>query len=51
VPEHVYVPWADHVTRVAMARGVSGTPTTLVQGVPVPANARAIAAAVASALR
>jgi protein-disulfide isomerase len=50
VPEHVYVPWADHVTRVAMARGVSGTPTTLVQGVPVPANARAIAASVASVL-
>jgi protein-disulfide isomerase len=51
VPEHVYVPWADHVTQLALARGVSGTPTTLVDGVPVPANARAVAAAVASALR
>jgi protein-disulfide isomerase len=51
VPEHAYVPWADHVTQRAMARGVSGTPTTLVEGVPVPANARAIAAAVASVAR
>jgi protein-disulfide isomerase len=51
VPEHVYVPWADHVTRTALARGVSGTPTTLVEGVPVPANARAIAAAVAAGIR
>jgi protein-disulfide isomerase len=51
VPEHPYVPWADYVTQRAMARGVSGTPTTLVEGVPVPANARAIAAAVASVVR
>jgi protein-disulfide isomerase len=51
VPQHAYVPWADHVTQMALARGVSGTPTTLVDGVPVPANARAIAAAVASAVR
>jgi protein-disulfide isomerase len=51
VPQHVYVPWADRVTQLALARGVSGTPTTLVDGVPVPANARAIAAAVGSALR
>jgi protein-disulfide isomerase len=51
VLQHVYVPWADHVTQLAMARGVSGTPTTLVEGVPVPANARAIAAAVASTVR
>src|SRR3954452_10220212 len=43
VPEHPYVPWADHVTQQAMARAVSATPTTLVGGVPVPANARAIA--------
>jgi protein-disulfide isomerase len=48
VPAHPYVPWADYVTQTALARGVSGTPTTLVEGVPVPANARAIAAAVAS---
>jgi protein-disulfide isomerase len=51
VPEHRYVPWADYVTRRALARGVSGTPTTLVEGVPVPANAPAIAAAVASVPR
>ena len=48
VPQHVYVPWADQVTQQALARGVSATPTTLVNGVPVPANARAIATAVAS---
>jgi protein-disulfide isomerase len=51
VPSHVYVPWTDYVTQRALARGVSGTPTTLVAGVPVPANAPAIAAAVASVLR
>jgi protein-disulfide isomerase len=51
VLEHVYVPWADYVTQRALARGVSGTPTTLVAGVPVPANARAIAAAVAAVIR
>jgi protein-disulfide isomerase len=51
VPEHPYVPWADYVTQTALTRGVSGTPTTLVQGVPVPANARAIATAVAAAVR
>jgi protein-disulfide isomerase len=51
VAEHPYIPWADHVTQRAMARGVSGTPTTLVAGVPVPANARAIAAAVAAVVR
>jgi protein-disulfide isomerase len=51
VAEHPYLPWADHVTQRAMAHGVSGTPTTLVAGVPVPANARAIAAAVAAVVR
>jgi len=51
VPEHPYVPWSDYVTQRALARGVSGTPTTLVDGVPVPANAPAIAAAVASVVR
>jgi protein-disulfide isomerase len=51
VPQHPYVPWADSVTRRAMARGVSGTPTTLVAGAPVPANARAIATAVAAVVR
>jgi protein-disulfide isomerase len=51
VPQHPYVPWADWVTQRALARGVSGTPTTLVDGVPVPANARAIAEAVAAVVR
>ncbi|MCW2675704.1 MAG: Protein-disulfide isomerase-like protein, partial [Modestobacter sp.] len=51
VPQHVYVPRADYVTQRALARGVSGTPTTLVDGVPVPANARAIAVAVAAVVR
>jgi protein-disulfide isomerase len=51
VPEHVYVPWADHVTQRALSRGVTATPTTLVQGVPVPANTGAISAAVTAALR
>jgi protein-disulfide isomerase len=51
VPQHTYVPWADSVTQRALARGVSATPTTLVQGVPVPANTGAIAAAVTSVLR
>ncbi|SFL31947.1 DsbA family protein [Geodermatophilus ruber] len=51
VPAHAYVPWADYVTQRALARGVSGTPTTLVAGVPVPANAGAIAAAVAAVVR
>jgi protein-disulfide isomerase len=51
VPAHPYVPWADYVTQTALARGVSGTPTTLVAGVPVPANAAAIATAVAAVLR
>jgi protein-disulfide isomerase len=51
VPEHPYVPWADYVTQRAFARGVSGTPTTLVEGVPVPANARAIGTVVAAVVR
>jgi protein-disulfide isomerase len=51
VPTHGYVPWADLVTQRALARGVSATPTTLVEGRPVPANATAIAAAVAAAGR
>jgi protein-disulfide isomerase len=51
VPMHGYVPWADLVTQRALARGVSATPTTLVQGRPVPADATAIAAAVVAAGR
>jgi protein-disulfide isomerase len=44
----VYVEWATYVTERAAARGVQGTPTAFVDGVQVPADARAIAAAVAA---
>jgi protein-disulfide isomerase len=44
-----YVDWPPYVTARATALGVSATPTVLVAGVPVPANARMIAAAVAKA--
>ena len=46
VLDHRYVTWADRVTRRALERGVSATPTILVQGVAVPATSGAIAAAV-----
>jgi protein-disulfide isomerase len=42
-----YLPWAAYVTARAIMRGVQGTPTVLVEGVPVPANAALISAAVA----
>jgi protein-disulfide isomerase len=48
---HAYVPWVDYVTDRAIARGVSGTPTVMVEGVPVPASARIIAEAVTAAAR
>ncbi|MGH4025256.1 MAG: DsbA family protein [Pseudonocardiaceae bacterium] len=43
-----YLSWPSYVTERAVARGVNGTPTVFVAGLPVPANARMIAAAVAS---
>ncbi|HKC29638.1 MAG TPA: thioredoxin domain-containing protein [Jatrophihabitans sp.] len=43
---HRYAEWVGYVTEVALARGVGGTPSVFVQGVPVPANPRTIAAAV-----
>jgi protein-disulfide isomerase len=43
-----YLEWAAYVTARAVALGVSGTPSTYVEGVAVPANARAIAEAVAA---
>jgi hypothetical protein len=43
-----YLDWVAYVSDAAIKRGVSGTPTTLVNGVPVPANANSIAAAVAA---
>jgi protein-disulfide isomerase len=41
----VYIPWAEYETAMAIQRGVSGTPSVYVDGVPVPASANAIAAA------
>ncbi|MCW2694198.1 MAG: protein-disulfide isomerase-like protein [Mycobacterium sp.] len=51
VPQHPYVPWSNYVTQRAFARGVTATPTTLVAGAPVPANAAAVAAAARALLR
>jgi protein-disulfide isomerase len=51
VTGHAYVEWTRWLTERAAERGVSGTPSTFVQGVPVPANARTIAAAVAAVVR
>jgi protein-disulfide isomerase len=51
VMAHRYLPWSGFVTQRAIERGVSGTPSTFVAGVPVPANARMIAAAVAAVAR
>ncbi|MDX6706245.1 MAG: hypothetical protein QOF69_3135 [Solirubrobacteraceae bacterium] len=42
-----YLPWVAFVTELAIERGIGGTPTVLVAGIPVPANPRTIAAAVA----
>jgi protein-disulfide isomerase len=44
-----YLPWPSYVTQRATALGVRATPTVLVAGEPIPANARMIAAAVAAA--
>jgi protein-disulfide isomerase len=48
VRNHVYLDWTMYVTERAAERGVSGTPSVYVQGIPVPANARTIVAAVAA---
>jgi protein-disulfide isomerase len=48
VAAHVYLDWVEYVTARAVERGVSGTPSVYVEGVPVPANARSIATAVAA---
>jgi protein-disulfide isomerase len=47
----LYLPWAAYVTEAAVERGVSGTPTVVVQGTPIPASPTTIAAAVTSAAR
>jgi protein-disulfide isomerase len=44
-----HLQWTAYVTARAVQRGVSGTPSVLVAGEPVPANARTIAGAVAAA--
>jgi protein-disulfide isomerase len=51
VRAHVYVPWVSYVTEIAIERGVSGTPTVLVEGVQVDADPRTIASAVAAIVR
>jgi protein-disulfide isomerase len=51
VAEGGHLDWAAYVTARAMERGVSGTPSTFVEGAPVPANAQMIASAVASVVR
>ena len=43
-----YLDWPPYVTAMATARGVLSTPTVLVNGMPVPADARMISAAVAA---
>ncbi|MEV5706366.1 thioredoxin domain-containing protein [Actinoallomurus sp. NPDC052274] len=45
-----YLGWAAYVTFAAGRRGVGATPTVMVDGVPVPADPRAVAAAVAAVL-
>ncbi|MFF9118583.1 DsbA family protein [Streptomyces massasporeus] len=46
VRQGVYLDWSSYVTATAVQRGVGGTPTVAVRGVPVPANPRTILAAV-----
>ncbi|MFI5976114.1 DsbA family protein [Streptomyces sp. NPDC051452] len=50
VRQGVYLDWSFYVTAVAAQRGVGGTPTVAIQGVPVPANPRTILTAVRAAL-
>jgi protein-disulfide isomerase len=50
VSDHVYVPWVAQVSERAMARGVSGTPTVYVDGMPVAPDPSAIATAVSQQL-
>ncbi|MGW5369037.1 DsbA family protein [Streptomyces sp. NPDC004009] len=50
VRQGVYLDWSSYVTATAVQRGVGGTPTVAVRGVPVPANPQTILAAVRAAL-
>jgi protein-disulfide isomerase len=45
IGEQRYVEWAGFVTMRAAERGVTGTPSVFVDGVPVPANGRLIVTA------
>ncbi|NMH92262.1 thioredoxin domain-containing protein [Pseudonocardia bannensis] len=45
-----YLPWPPYVTERAVQRGVAGTPSVFVAGVPVPARPEPIVAAVRSIL-
>jgi protein-disulfide isomerase len=47
VARGTYLPWAAFVTEAAVERGVNGTPSVFVAGVPVAADPITIAAAVA----
>jgi protein-disulfide isomerase len=49
VRDGTYRPWTGHVTDAASQAGVTGTPTVLVDGEPVPSSAEAITAAVTAA--
>jgi protein-disulfide isomerase len=51
VGAHRYIDWVAFVTERAIQRGVSGTPSVFVAGVPVPANAVMIAAAASEMAR
>jgi protein-disulfide isomerase len=50
VAAHAYLEWTAYVSVRATERGVSGTPSVFVAGIPVPASAPTIAAAVAAAM-
>jgi protein-disulfide isomerase len=45
-----YLPWPPYVTERAIARGVAGTPSVFVNGIPVPARPGPILAAVNAVL-
>jgi protein-disulfide isomerase len=51
VANGAYLPWTEYVTGRAAERGVSGTPSVFVAGIPVPANGEVIAAAVAQVVQ
>jgi protein-disulfide isomerase len=46
VQRGTYLPWPSFVTQRAIERGVAGTPSVFVDGIPIPARPGSIAAAV-----